>query len=93
MLKRTPLLAFIIAGIMTLLIALLFQEEDRSFTTGQTVIFYFFSFFPSMGIAMLFDPFPKKIKEMYLKINFYIQEENPEDQVAKVLKEELEGKN
>jgi len=57
------------------------------------VIFYFFSFFPSMGIAMLFDPFPNKIKEMYLKINFYIQEENPEDQVAKVLKEELEGKN
>ena|GEM_PF-4157634 len=30
MLKRTPLLAFIIAGLMTLLIALLFQEEDRS---------------------------------------------------------------
>jgi len=93
MLKRTPLLALLIAGIMSLLIIFIFQDDTRPLTQGQTLVLYFLSFFPSMGIAMLFDPYPAMVKKRYLKINFYIQEENPEDQVAKVIKEEKEGDN
>ncbi|HOP62881.1 MAG TPA: hypothetical protein PK358_02935 [Spirochaetota bacterium] len=93
MLKRTPLLALLIAGIMSLLIIFIFQDDSRPLTQGQTLALYFLSFFPSMGIAMLFDPYPAMVKKRYLKINFYIQEENPEDQVAKVIQEEKEGSN
>jgi hypothetical protein len=93
MLKRTPLLALLIAGIMSILIILIFQDDTMPFTQGQTLMLFFFSFFPSMGIAMLFDPYPATVKKRYLKINFYIQEENPEEQVAKVIQEEKEGKN
>ncbi len=93
MLKRTPLLAILFAGIMSVLIIVIFQDSSRPFTQYQAIMLYFFSFFPSMGIAMLFDPYPAMVKSRYLKINFYIQEENPEDQVAKVIQEEKEGKN
>lgn len=93
MLKRTPLLAILIAGIMSFLIIFVFQDDNRPFTQCQTFMLYFFSFFPSMGIAMLFDPYPAMVKKRYLKINFYIQEENPEDQVAKVIQEEKEDKD
>ncbi len=93
MLKRTPILALVIAGIMSLLIIEIFGVDERPFTTGQTVLLYFISFFPSMGIAMLFDPYPALVKQRYLKINFYIEEENPADQVAKVINEERGNKN
>jgi hypothetical protein len=43
-----------------------------------------------MGIAMLFDPYPAQVKLRYRKINFYIEDENPEDQVAKIIQEEKE---
>lgn len=93
MLKRTPLLAILFTGIMSVLIIIIFQDSTRPFTQLQAVMLFFLSFFPSMGIAMLFDPYPAMVKKRYLKINFYIQEENPEDQVAKVIQDEKEGKN
>lgn len=93
MLKRTPILALQIAAVMSILIILIFQVDSRPFTTGQAVLLYFISFFPSMGIAMLFDPYPAQVKARYNKINFYIEEENPEDQVARVIQEEKEQKN
>ncbi|MCL1864207.1 MAG: hypothetical protein FWF73_00150 [Spirochaetes bacterium] len=88
MLKRTPLLALIIAAIMSILVILIFGKDDRPFTICQSLLLYFISFFPSMGIAMLFDPYPAQVKSRYSKINFYIEDENPEDQVAKVMREE-----
>lgn len=93
MLKRTPILALVIAGIMTLLIIHIFQVDERPFTSGQAILVYLVAFFPAMGIAMLFDPYPSLVKKRYLKINFYIQEEDPADQVAKVINEERENKH
>ena len=93
MLKRTPILALIIAAIMSILIILIFGKDDRPFTICQSLLLYFVSFFPSMGIAMLFDPYPKEVKARYNKINFYIEDEKPEDQVAKIIQEEKEKKN
>ena len=93
MLKRTPILALQIAAVMSILVILIFQVDSRPFTTGQTILLYFISFLPSMGIAMLFDPYPAQVKTRYNKINFYIEEENPEDQVAKVIQEEKEKGN
>lgn len=71
MLKRTPLLALVIAFILTLLIINTIENPSRPFTPCQTVLLYFLCFLTSMGIAMLFDPNPKKAKEEFLKINFY----------------------
>jgi hypothetical protein len=90
MLKRTPILALIIAAVMSILVILIFGEDDRPFTASQSLLLYFVSFFPSMGIAMLFDPYSAQVKAFYSKINFYIQDEKPEDQVAKVMQEENE---
>ncbi len=93
MLKRTPILALIFSGILSALVILIFEEPGRPFTIAQTILLYFVSFFPAMGIAMLFDPYSNNIKKMYSKINFYIEEEDPADQVAKVLEEEKKGKD
>jgi hypothetical protein len=90
MLKRTPILALIIAAIMSILVIIIFEKDDRPFTICQSLLMYFISFFPSMGIAMLFDPYSSQVKARYSKINFYIEEENPEDQVAKVISQENE---
>jgi len=92
MLKRTPVLALIIAAVMSILVILIFGEDDRPFTMYQSLLLYFVSFFPSMGIAMLFDPHSSQVKAFYSKINFYIEGENPEDQVAKIMQEENESR-
>ncbi|MCL1833552.1 MAG: hypothetical protein FWG49_03525 [Leptospirales bacterium] len=88
MLKRTPILAIIIAAIISILIILIFGKDDRPFTICQGLLLCFISFFPSMGIAMLFDPYPAQVKARYNKINFYIEDEKPEDQVARIIQEE-----
>ena len=71
MLKRTPVIALLIAAIMTIVILKLLEVPERPFTAGETAWLYFFSFLTSIGIAMLFDPNAKKAKERFLKINFY----------------------
>ena len=93
MLKRTPLLALLITGIVSILVILIFEKDTRPFTSAQSILLYFIAFFPSMGIAMLFDPFSGQVKKMYSKINFYIQEEDPADQVARVMEEEKKGQD
>ena len=76
MLKRTPLVALLIACVMSILIVLIFEKPDRPFTVWQGVVLYFLSWTTSMGIAMLFDPNAKKAKDEFLKINFY-EEKKP----------------
>ncbi len=71
MLKRTPVIALLIAAVITIVILKVFEVPERPFTIGETGWLYFFSFLTSMGIAMLFDPNAKKAKEEFLKINFY----------------------
>lgn len=93
MLKRTPIFALVIAAVISILIIIVFQVDERPFKTWQVILLYFVAFFPSMGISMLTDPYPAQVKKRYNKINFYIEEENPEDQVAKVIQEEKEKGN
>jgi len=71
MLKRTPGAGLVIAGILSILIIIFFEDKARPFTMCQLFILYIISFLPSLGIAMLFDPNPKKAREDYMKINFY----------------------
>ena len=63
MLKRTPLLAIVLAGVIALLMVVLFEEPERPFTTFQAILLYCVSLLPSMGIALLFDPAPSRAKE------------------------------
>ena len=69
--KETPLRAIIIAGIVSIILALLFEEPERPFTVGQTILLYLIALLPSIGIAMLFDPAPARAREEFLRINFY----------------------
>lgn len=71
MLKRTPVLALVIAGAMAILIVLIFEDPARPFTVCQGLLLYFLCYLTSMGVALLFDPNAKKAKEEFLKINFY----------------------
>jgi len=71
MLLRTPFIGIILAGIVTVLLILLFEVPGRPFTVGQGLGLYFFALITCIGVAMLFDPHAKKAKEDFLKINFY----------------------
>jgi len=81
MLVRTPILGLVIAAFMSILVMLIFEVPARPFSTGDAVLIYLVSFLPSLGIAMLFDPYSKAKKEEYLKINFYAE---PDDQSGTV---------
>ena len=71
MLKRTPLLAIIIAGLIDIVIIPIFEIPSRPFTIAQTILLYLITLLPSIGIAMLFDPNIKANSKELLKINFY----------------------
>lgn len=71
MLRRTPILALLLGAAIAVAVTLLFEEPERPFTLGQRVVLFLVSIPPGLGIAMLFDPYPKKKKEEFLKINFY----------------------
>lgn len=75
MLRRTPILAIVLGGAIAVAVALLFEKPERPFTMGQQVALFLVSLLPGMGIAMLFDPYPRKKKAEYLKINFYEEKE------------------
>ncbi len=69
--RRTPVLALYFAGIISILLVLIFEKPERPFELWQGLLLFFLCYFPAMGIALLFDPYAKKAKEEYLKINFY----------------------
>ena len=71
MLRRTWILAVLLGGAIAVLVKLLFEDPGRPFTPGQQVLLFVLSLLPGLGIAMLADPYPKRKKEEYLKINFY----------------------
>ncbi|MDY6970174.1 MAG: hypothetical protein SVR08_16180 [Spirochaetota bacterium] len=69
--KRTPILAIILAAIITVIIIQVFENPARPLTIGQSILLYLISLLPSLGILMLFDPAPQEARSSYLKINFY----------------------
>lgn len=73
MLKRTPILGLVLGSAIALVVALLLEQPGRPFTAGQRMLLFLISFLPAMGIAMLFDPFPRRKKAEYLEIDFYAE--------------------
>lgn len=71
MLKRTPLIALVLAGILSIIIILIFEIPSRPFTIKDAVVLYFLSLFISLGIALLFDPIARETTQKLSKINFY----------------------
>lgn len=71
MLKRTPIIAVFIAGLITIAVIYFFELPDRPFSTGQNILLYILSYCVGLGISLLFDPKAKETKNKYLKINFY----------------------
>ncbi len=71
MLKRTPLLAIIIAAIISVAVKYFFELPNRPFTTLQLILLYIISYTVALGIAMYFDPRVKETTKKLYKINFY----------------------
>lgn len=92
MLKRTPSLAVIFATIMTLLTIFIFEDPTRPITSGQAILLFCISLFPSLGLAMLLDPNAAEAKRKYLKIYFYDQSKTAEELVAEMEEKEEKEK-
>ncbi len=69
--KRTPVLALFFAGIISIVLIVIFEKPAKPFAMWQGLLLFFLCYLPGMGIALLFDSYAKKAKEEYLKINFY----------------------
>jgi len=73
--KRTPIIALILAGIITLGTVIFLKEFPgwgvAPLSKPMLVLLYFISLLPANGIAMLFDPLPRQRREKYMKVNFY----------------------
>jgi hypothetical protein len=70
-LKRTPYLGIFFGCVIALLAILLFQDDARPFTNPQRLLLLLCSIPPGIGLAMFLDPYPRRKKEAYLKVDFY----------------------
>jgi len=69
--RRTPYLGLFFAAVIGGVVIWLVEAPARPLTITQTVIFYVLSYLPGLGLAMLGDPLPGRLKAKYLKIDFY----------------------
>ena len=74
MVKRTPLLGFFFAAVLTGAVLLLVQEPERPFTLAQHLLLFGTSFLPGLGLALLLDPRARAARETYLAMDFYREE-------------------
>ncbi len=68
---KTPSIAIVTAGVLTVAILLIFEIPERPFALWQAFLIYFTALLPGIGVGLLFDSNAKKAREEYLKINFY----------------------
>ena len=71
MLKRTPALAVVIAGLIAGMIIFLMEIPSRPLSSGQIIALYILSLFPSLGIALFFDPKAQDATQKLSQIDFY----------------------
>jgi hypothetical protein len=69
--RRTPFLAIVYAAVIGTAVTALVEVPERPLTVVQMCVFYLLSYLPGLGLSMLSDPAPRKIKQEYLKIDFY----------------------
>jgi hypothetical protein len=71
MLKRTPIIAIFIAGLIAILVIYFFEIPERPFTIIQLILLYIVSYLVALGISMYFDPKVNETTKRLMKINFY----------------------
>lgn len=69
--RITPFLAIVYAAAIGTAVIALVEMPDRPLTPVQTGLFYLLSYLPGLGLSMLSDPAPRRLKQEYLKIDFY----------------------
>ena len=69
--QRTPFLAIVYAAVIGTAVTALVEVPERPMTVVQMCVFYLLSYLPALGLSMLSDPAPQKVKQEYLKIDFY----------------------
>ena len=72
--KRSFFLGIGLGGLLALAVVLFIQDPARPFTLGQLLLLLLAASLPGFGIALFFDPYSKRKKEEYLKIDFYSEE-------------------
>lgn len=73
--KWTPFLAVGYAVMIGTAVVYFIETPDRPLTVLQMAAFYLLSYLPGLGLSMLSDPEPRRLKEEYLKIDFYAPKE------------------
>ncbi len=69
--KRTPYLGILYAAAIGTAVFVFVEEPDRPLSFVQIVLFYLLSYLPGLGLAMLSDPAPARMKAEYMTIDFY----------------------
>ena len=69
--RRTPFIAIVLAAVIGAVVTWLIEVPERPMTILQRALFFALSYLPGLGIAMLGDPAPRKLKASLLKIDFY----------------------
>jgi len=69
--RRTPWLGLLYASLVGTGVIALVESPDHPMTLAQKCLFYLLSCPPGLGLAMLGDPQPRRIRSEYLKIDFY----------------------
>jgi hypothetical protein len=75
MLRRTPFMGILFGGLLALAVNLFFQDAARPFTLAQEILLLVVSIPPGIGFALFLDPYSRKMKEEYLKMDFYKEDE------------------
>ena len=75
MLRRTPFLGLLFGGLLALAVNVFFQDPGRPFTLSQEILLLAVSIPPGIGFALFLDPYSGKMKEEYLKMDFYKEDE------------------
>jgi len=65
------LLAVLYAALSGTAVIALVEVPDRPMTWAQIGLFYLLSYLPGLGLAMLSDPEPDRVRKEYLKVDFY----------------------
>lgn len=69
--KWTPLLGLVFGALIAAGVVWLFEQPARPLTTAQLVLLFGLSCLPGLGLAMLIDPQPRRVKKHYLQFDFY----------------------
>jgi len=75
MLRRTPALGLLFGVLLAAGVNLVIQDSARPFTFFQQLVLLLVAVPPGVGLALFLDPYSRRMKEEYLKVDFYEEQD------------------